>query len=151
MKVAVIGTGVIGAAVGWHLARRGADVLLLDRGEPGRGVTDWTFSWVNASNKTQTREYFDLSATGLSAHYRLGRKSAPTAGGTRSGTCAGRIPVRRLTRCGPELPSWRRGATTPSCGRPSKSVGSSSLPPASPPTTPRWPSTGAKAGSTAAR
>jgi len=71
MKVAVIGTGVVGAAVGWHLARRGADVLLLDRGEPGTGVTDWTFSWVNASNKTQTREYFDLSATGLSAHYRL--------------------------------------------------------------------------------
>lgn len=71
MKVTVIGTGVIGAAVGWHLARRGAEVLLLDRGEPGTGVTDWTFSWVNASNKTQTREYFDLSAAGLSAHYRL--------------------------------------------------------------------------------
>jgi glycine/D-amino acid oxidase-like deaminating enzyme len=71
MKVAVIGTGVIGASVGWHLARRGAEVLLLDRGEPGAGVTDWTFSWVNASNKTQTREYFELSASGLSAHYRL--------------------------------------------------------------------------------
>jgi glycine/D-amino acid oxidase-like deaminating enzyme len=71
MKVAVIGTGVIGAAVGWHLSRRGADVLFLDRGQPGAGVTNWTFSWVNASNKTQTREYYDLSAAGLSAHYQL--------------------------------------------------------------------------------
>jgi glycine/D-amino acid oxidase-like deaminating enzyme len=71
MKVAVIGAGVIGAAVGWHLSRRGADVLFLDRGEPGAGVTDWTFSWVNASNKTQTRDYFDLSVAGMSAHYRL--------------------------------------------------------------------------------
>jgi glycine/D-amino acid oxidase-like deaminating enzyme len=71
MKVAVIGAGVIGAAVGWHLSRRGVDVLFLDRGEPGAGVTDWTFSWVNASNKTQTRDYFELSVAGMSAHYRL--------------------------------------------------------------------------------
>ena len=71
MRVVVIGTGVIGAAVGWQLSRRGADVLFLDRGEPGAGVTDWTFSWVNASNKTRTRDYFDLSVAGLDAHYRL--------------------------------------------------------------------------------
>jgi glycine/D-amino acid oxidase-like deaminating enzyme len=71
MRVAVIGTGVIGAAVGWQLSRRGVDVLFLDRGEPGAGVTDWTFSWVNASNKTQTRDYFGLSVAGMSAHYRL--------------------------------------------------------------------------------
>lgn len=71
MRVAVIGTGVIGAAVGWHLTRRGADVLFLDRGEPGAGVSDWTFAWVNASNKTQTREYFALNVAGMSAHRRL--------------------------------------------------------------------------------
>jgi len=71
MRVAVIGTGVIGAAVGWQLTRRGVDVLFLDRHEPGAGVTNWTFSWVNASNKTQTREYFDLSVAGLAAHCRL--------------------------------------------------------------------------------
>ncbi|HEY3871921.1 MAG TPA: FAD-dependent oxidoreductase [Actinocrinis sp.] len=71
MRVAVIGAGVIGASVGWHLSRRGVDVLFLDRGEPGAGVSDWTFSWVNASNKTQTRDYFDLSVAGMSAHYRL--------------------------------------------------------------------------------
>jgi glycine/D-amino acid oxidase-like deaminating enzyme len=69
--VAVIGTGVIGASVGWHLSRRGADVLFLDRGEPGAGVTDWTFSWVNASSKAQERGYFELAVAGMSAHYRL--------------------------------------------------------------------------------
>src|ERR1700749_3158502 len=71
MRVAVIGTGVIGAAVGWHLSRSGAEVLFLDRGEPGTGVSDWTFAWVNASNKTQTREYFALNLAGMSAHRRL--------------------------------------------------------------------------------
>jgi glycine/D-amino acid oxidase-like deaminating enzyme len=76
-RVAVIGAGVIGAAVGWNLSRRGVDVLFIDRSEPGSGVTDWTFSWVNASNKTQTDEYFELSVAGLDAHYRL----AATIGG----------------------------------------------------------------------
>lgn len=71
MRVAVIGTGVIGAAVGWHLSRSGAEVILLDRGEPGAGVSDWTFAWVNASNKTQTRDYFALNVAGMSAHRRL--------------------------------------------------------------------------------
>ncbi len=70
-RVAVIGAGVIGAAVGWQLSRRGVEVLFIDRAEPGAGVSDWTFSWVNASNKTQTDEYFALSVAGVDAHYRL--------------------------------------------------------------------------------
>lgn len=77
MRVAVIGTGVIGAAAGWHLSRRDVEVFFIDRAEPGAGVTDWTFSWVNASNKTQTEEYFQLSVAGLEEHYRL----AATIGG----------------------------------------------------------------------
>jgi glycine/D-amino acid oxidase-like deaminating enzyme len=71
MRLAVVGTGVVGASVGWHLARGGVDVLLVDAGEPGAGVSNWTFSWVNASNKTQTRAYFDLNVAGLAAHRQL--------------------------------------------------------------------------------
>ncbi|HYC34002.1 MAG TPA: FAD-dependent oxidoreductase [Gemmatimonadales bacterium] len=38
--VAVIGAGIIGASVAWHLARRGRTVVLLDRSDgPGRGST----------------------------------------------------------------------------------------------------------------
>jgi glycine/D-amino acid oxidase-like deaminating enzyme len=71
MRVAVVGAGIVGSCVGWHLARRGAQVLLIDAGEPGAGVTNWTFSWVNASNKTRTREYFDLNAAGIAAYREL--------------------------------------------------------------------------------
>jgi glycine/D-amino acid oxidase-like deaminating enzyme len=71
MRVAVIGCGVVGSCVGWHLARRGAQVVMIDAGQPGAGVSNWTFSWVNASNKTQTRAYFDLNVAGMSAHREL--------------------------------------------------------------------------------
>jgi D-hydroxyproline dehydrogenase subunit beta len=37
--VVVIGAGIVGAATAWELHRRGADVLLLDRGEVSRGTT----------------------------------------------------------------------------------------------------------------
>lgn len=70
-RVAVIGVGILGACVGWNLARRGAEVVLIDAGRPGEGVTNWSFSWVNAGNKTVTRSYFDLNVAGMAAHREL--------------------------------------------------------------------------------
>ncbi|WP_328685309.1 FAD-binding oxidoreductase [Streptomyces sp. NBC_01261] len=70
-RVAVVGVGILGACVGWNLARRGAEVVLIDAGRPGEGVTDWSFSWANASNKTVTRAYFDLNVAGMAAHREL--------------------------------------------------------------------------------
>lgn len=70
-RVAVIGTGILGASVGWHLSRFGADVVFIDAGRPGRGVTDWSFAWVNASNKTARRSYFALNVAGMAAHREL--------------------------------------------------------------------------------
>jgi glycine/D-amino acid oxidase-like deaminating enzyme len=71
MRIAVIGSGIVGSSVGWHLARRGAEVVMLDAAQPGAGVTNWTFSWLNASNKTQTRAYFDLNVAGMAAYREL--------------------------------------------------------------------------------
>jgi glycine/D-amino acid oxidase-like deaminating enzyme len=70
-RVAVIGTGVLGASVGWNLQRQGADVTFLDAAQPGQGVSRWSFSWVNASNKTVSRPYFDLNVAGMAAHREL--------------------------------------------------------------------------------
>jgi glycine/D-amino acid oxidase-like deaminating enzyme len=119
MRVAVIGTGVIGAAVGWELSRRGVDVLFLDRGEPGAGVSNWTFSWVNASNKTQTREYFDLSVAGMSAHYQLAAQLGaeewwhPTGhvrwAANDAATEALRARVTQLTSWGYDAALWEAG------------------------------------------
>ena len=35
MKVAVVGAGIMGAATAWHLARRGADVVVYEQFEEG--------------------------------------------------------------------------------------------------------------------
>ena len=70
-RVAVVGAGILGACVGWNLARRGAEVVLVDAGRTGEGVTNWSFSWVNASNKTVRRSYFDLNVAGMAAHREL--------------------------------------------------------------------------------
>jgi glycine/D-amino acid oxidase-like deaminating enzyme len=63
--------------VGWHLARNGAQVVLVDAGRPGEGVTNWSFSWVNASAKTGRRSYFDLSVAGMAAHRELAATIGP--------------------------------------------------------------------------
>ncbi|NUS77322.1 MAG: FAD-binding oxidoreductase [Streptomyces sp.] len=76
-RVAVIGVGVLGACVGWNLSRQGAQVIFIDAGRPGGGVTDWSFSWVNASNKTVRRSYFDLNVAGMAAHRDLAGAIGP--------------------------------------------------------------------------
>lgn len=76
-RVAVIGVGILGACVGWNLARHGARVVLVDAGRPGEGVTNWSFSWVNASNKTVRRSYFDLNVAGMAAHRELAAAIGP--------------------------------------------------------------------------
>ncbi|WP_336050499.1 NAD(P)/FAD-dependent oxidoreductase [Streptomyces sp. CA2R101] len=78
-RVAVVGVGVLGASVGWNLSRLGAEVVFIDAGRPGEGVTNWSFSWVNASNKTERESYFALNVAGMAAHRELARTIGPDA------------------------------------------------------------------------
>lgn len=45
----MIGAGIVGASIAYHLARRGARVVLVDAGQPGGGVTARAFGWINVS------------------------------------------------------------------------------------------------------
>lgn len=76
-RVAVVGVGVLGASVGWNLSRRGIKVVFIDAGQPGEGVTNWSFSWANASNKTARKSYFDLNVAGMEAHRELAGTIGP--------------------------------------------------------------------------
>lgn len=76
-RVAVVGTGILGACVGWNLSRHGAQVTFIDPVPPGEGVTNWSFAWVNASAKTARRSYFDLSVAAMATYGELAATIGP--------------------------------------------------------------------------
>ncbi|TGQ78793.1 MAG: FAD-binding oxidoreductase [Mesorhizobium sp.] len=48
-QVIVIGAGIIGASVAWHLTRAGAQVTVIADSAPGGVATPNSFAWINAS------------------------------------------------------------------------------------------------------
>jgi glycine/D-amino acid oxidase-like deaminating enzyme len=61
----VIGAGIVGVHVAHELARRGGDVTLVDRGEPGMGTTEGSFAWIDVSHPGPV--YVELRLAGLEA------------------------------------------------------------------------------------
>ncbi|MFN7089232.1 MAG: NAD(P)/FAD-dependent oxidoreductase [Allorhizobium sp.] len=60
-RIIVIGSGIVGAAITYNLAIRGADVLLLDQGlAAGAGVTGKAFGWINVINGTPGEKSYAL-------------------------------------------------------------------------------------------
>lgn len=71
-RIAVIGAGILGSAITYNLAARGADVLLLEEGpEPGCGVTGRAFGWVNVINGTPSHPSYTLWREGIAEYRRL--------------------------------------------------------------------------------
>lgn len=76
-RIVVIGAGVVGASIAHHLARAGHDVVVVDSGTPGAGVTAASFAWVGiakspadayaGSLRERARPEFDRVLTELTA------------------------------------------------------------------------------------
>ena len=71
----VIGAGIVGAGTAFALARAGSRVALLDGGPVGSapggsgGTSRASFAWLNATAKTEGRDYHRLNAAGVE-HFR---------------------------------------------------------------------------------
>jgi len=48
-RVIVIGSGIIGASIAYHLAKAGAEVTVIEADEPGGIATRASWAWINAS------------------------------------------------------------------------------------------------------
>ena len=73
MRVAVIGAGIVGGAIAFHLARRGGvQVTLIDADQPGMGATSHSFAWINSFGK-EPRSYGALNRRSLDTWDRFAR------------------------------------------------------------------------------
>lgn len=71
--IAVVGAGIVGASIAFHLALRGARVTLLDSDAPASGASAVSFAWLNARDKTP-RHYHDLNRRSLDMWDRFARR-----------------------------------------------------------------------------
>ena len=68
--VVIAGAGIMGASIAYHLAKRGAQVTVLEKKRPGAGATEKSFAWINAFSKLP-RSYYDLNLYGIAGWRRL--------------------------------------------------------------------------------
>ena len=70
-RIVVVGAGITGASIAYHLAKRGAKVAIVDALRPGAGATEKSFGWINATFSKRLRPYFDLNQLGIAGWRRL--------------------------------------------------------------------------------
>ena len=75
-RVVVIGAGIMGASIAYHMTKRGAAVTLLEKDAPAAGTTRNSFAWLNSSAKAP-RSYYELNLAGLIGWRRLELEIGP--------------------------------------------------------------------------
>jgi glycine/D-amino acid oxidase-like deaminating enzyme len=73
MRIVVLGAGIVGIHVALELAGRGAEVTLIEAGEPGGGTTAGSFAWIDAS-APGIADYLELRMLGVRAWRRWAGK-----------------------------------------------------------------------------
>ncbi|MEZ4865632.1 MAG: FAD-dependent oxidoreductase [Caldilineaceae bacterium] len=71
--VVVVGAGILGCSIAFHLLLRGAQVTLVEAGAPGAGATRVSFAWLNAYAKAPYA-YHDLNRRSLEMWPRFVRR-----------------------------------------------------------------------------
>jgi glycine/D-amino acid oxidase-like deaminating enzyme len=64
LRVVVVGAGIVGASIAYHLALRNVSVTFIDKGRPGSGASSHSFAWINAGAKSPI-SYHDFNRRSL--------------------------------------------------------------------------------------
>jgi glycine/D-amino acid oxidase-like deaminating enzyme len=71
IRVVIVGAGIVGASIAYHLARRGAKVTVCEKERPAAGATSKSFAWINSTFAKEPRGYYELNLAGMAAWRRL--------------------------------------------------------------------------------
>lgn len=69
-SVLIIGAGIVGASLAFHLSRLGAQVTVLEASKPAHAASGRSFGWINASFYANPAHH-RLRVAGIAAHHRL--------------------------------------------------------------------------------
>ena len=69
-SVLIIGAGIVGASLAFHLSRQGAAVTVLEAATPASAASGRSFGWINASFH-ESPAHHHLRVAAMAAHHRL--------------------------------------------------------------------------------
>ena len=72
-RVIIVGGGIIGASIAYHLAQTGVSVTLLEKAIPASGASSKSFGWINAK-AAETQSYYKLRREAIYEYLRLCEK-----------------------------------------------------------------------------
>lgn len=67
LNVVIVGAGIIGASIAYHLSKLGTGVTIIDAVGPATQTSRGTFAWINATWAKQPRGYHTLNQAGVSS------------------------------------------------------------------------------------
>lgn len=77
--IVVAGSGIVGLALAWRLARSGFKIVAFDAGVAGGQISAATFAWINGTSKTEHEAYHRLNRAGVDAYEKLARQIGASA------------------------------------------------------------------------
>jgi len=60
-RIVVVGAGIVGSSIAYHLTKMGAEVTVIERDRPAAHASGRSFAWINASYPKKPYSYHHLS------------------------------------------------------------------------------------------
>ena len=70
-KIVIIGAGIVGSSIAYHLTKMGAEVTVIERDRPAAHASGRNFGWLHASYPTKPYSFHHLLRLSLLAYHRL--------------------------------------------------------------------------------